>query len=527
MAVLQCEICGGKLIGKPGGVFECDSCGMEYSTEWAKAKVQEIRGTVKIEGPVEVTGTVRVEGGASADSLLKRGYLALEDSQWEKAKELFDQVLSLDPENAEAYLGLAMVNGICPTRAVFAEKYIAGKVNIGDRNLLRAGQFGSTELKAWLDELKPKRQEAEAVRQRNAEAERQRKLQLLAEKREALAPAAGLIAAGMHHTVGLRTDGTAVAVGSTIGNVCDVGGWTDLVVIAAGDSHTVGLRADGTAVAVGSTIWDVCDVGGWTDVVAIAAGSSFTVGLRSDGTAVAVGHNDRGQCEVSRWTDLVAIAAGSDHTVGLRKDGTAVAVGDNIYGQCKVTGWTDLVAVAAGFSHTVGLRADGTAVAAGGNEYGECDVGGWTDLVAVSAGSNHTVGLKRDGTAVAVGYNKSGQCEVGGWTDLVAVAAGSTHTVGLRANGTVVAVGSNQFGQCSVRGWKLFNSIDTLERELEETREKCTRRLAARQQKIAALYAQNQALQTELANLKGLFSGGRRRELEARLAQIERELNTL
>ena len=62
-AALQCEICGGKLVGKPGGIFECDSCGMEYSTEWAKQKIQEIKGTVKVEGTVEVTGKVQVEGG--------------------------------------------------------------------------------------------------------------------------------------------------------------------------------------------------------------------------------------------------------------------------------------------------------------------------------------------------------------------------------------------------------------------------------------------------------------------------------
>ena len=47
-AKLQCEICGGKLVGKPGGIFECDSCGTEYSTEWAKAKIQEIQGTVNL-----------------------------------------------------------------------------------------------------------------------------------------------------------------------------------------------------------------------------------------------------------------------------------------------------------------------------------------------------------------------------------------------------------------------------------------------------------------------------------------------
>lgn len=56
-AKLECEICGGKLVGKPGGVFECDSCGVEYSTEWARAKIQEIRGTVKTRGAANVTSS--------------------------------------------------------------------------------------------------------------------------------------------------------------------------------------------------------------------------------------------------------------------------------------------------------------------------------------------------------------------------------------------------------------------------------------------------------------------------------------
>ena len=62
MAALQCEICGGKLMGRPGGIFECDSCGMEYDTAWAKAKIQQIKGTVQVEGTVEVQGTVKVDG---------------------------------------------------------------------------------------------------------------------------------------------------------------------------------------------------------------------------------------------------------------------------------------------------------------------------------------------------------------------------------------------------------------------------------------------------------------------------------
>ena len=113
-AALQCEICGGKLVGKPGGIFECEFCGVEYSTEWAKQKIQEIRGTVKVEGTVEVTGKVtvdgpvKVEGGVNIESLLKRGWMAIEDRQFEEAKTCFNQVLQREPESGQAYFGLAM-----------------------------------------------------------------------------------------------------------------------------------------------------------------------------------------------------------------------------------------------------------------------------------------------------------------------------------------------------------------------------------------------------------------------------------
>ena len=191
-----------------------------------------------------------------------------------------------------------------------------------------------------------------------------------------------------------------------------------IVAVAAGSAHTVGLRADGTVVAVGYNKHGQCDVSDWTDIVAVAAGESHTVGLRADGTVVAVGWNADGQCDVSGWTDIVAVASGGLHTVGLRADGTVVAVGDNEYGQCDVSGWRDIVAVAAGTYHTVGLRADGTVVAVGDNRAGQCDLSGWRDIVAVAAGDHHTVGLKADGTVVAVGYNEDGRCDVSGWANI-------------------------------------------------------------------------------------------------------------
>ena len=276
------------------------------------------------------------------------------------------------------------------------------------------------------------------------------------------------VSAGGWHTAGLRSDGTAVAVGYN--NVynndgqCDVSDWRNLVAVSAGSGfyggHTVGLLSDGTAVAVGHNECGQCDVSDWRNLVAVSAGYDYTVGLLSDGTAVAAGNHDDKRCDVSDWQDLVAVSAGHRHTVGLRSDGTVVATGLNKEGQCNVADWSDIVAVSAGGYHTVGLRKDGRAVAVGFNNRKQCNVSNWKNLVAVSAGYNHTVGLRKDGTVVAVGNNKYGQCGVSQWRNVVAVSTGgaalfsTSHTVGLLSDGTAVATGWNDYGQCDVSDWR-------------------------------------------------------------------------
>jgi len=133
--------------------------------------------------------------------------------------------------------------------------------------------------------------------------------------------------------------------------------------MVAASYHVVGLKSDGTVVAVGRNDYRQCNVGYWTGITQVAAGSYHTVGLKSDGTVVARGDNYYGQCDVVDWTSITQVAAGYSHTVGLKTDGTAVTAGDNYSGQCDVSDWTDITQVAAGRLRTVGLEDDGVVVA--------------------------------------------------------------------------------------------------------------------------------------------------------------------
>ena len=474
---------------------------------------------------------------ATAESLLKRAQMFLEDKDSKLATEYAQKVLDIDPECADAYMVLLLATWGIGTWEEAGSNII--KV-VQSREYKRARQFASGALADKLADAERLANEhaerlAQVEKQRIEEANRRREEE--ARRREYLSKklsvyhhchASSAIAASDEHTVGLKFDGTVVACGKNDDGQCDVSEWTDIVAVATSYEHTVGLKSDGTVVACGYNHYGQCDVSHWTDIVTVATSYEHTVGLKSDSTVLACGKNDDSQCNVSGWTDIVAVAAGHIRTVGLKSDGTVVARGYNKYGQCDVSGWTDIVAVAAGRIHTVGLKSDGTVVACGHNKYGQCNVSGWTDIVEIAAGNFHTVGLKSDGTVVACGYNEYGQCNVSGWTDIVEIAASEKHTVGLKFDGTVVACGKNDDGQCDVSDWKLFDNFDDVVNRAVAEEEK--RKAAAekrRLDRIAALEAEKQRIETELPYIKGLFSGGKRRDMENRLAEIEKELSSL
>ena len=148
--------------------------------------------------------------------------------------------------------------------------------------------------------------------------------------------------------------------------------------------------------------------------------------------------------------------------------------------------------------------------------------------MAVAPSNRYTVGLKSDGTVVACGDNKYGQCDVSEWKDIVAVAAGGLHTVGLKSDGTVVACGACRDALRNVSGWKLFDNFDdVVDRAVAKEEQRKAAAEKRRLERIAALEAEKQRIETELPHIKGLFSGGKRRDMENRLAEIEIELKRL
>lgn len=88
-----------------------------------------IRGISKVldaDKPKQTSSETVVISQASnnAQALLKRGMMALEDEEWEKADHFFEEVLNQDAECAGAYLGKELASSKCRTLKDYGEKRI-------------------------------------------------------------------------------------------------------------------------------------------------------------------------------------------------------------------------------------------------------------------------------------------------------------------------------------------------------------------------------------------------------------------
>lgn len=90
MAALVCDICGGKLAIGSGGIAVCDSCGMEHTKERMQEKVQEIKGTV------------RVDNSHMIDNWMKMGNTASQAGNNREAYNYFTKVIEIDNDNWRA-----------------------------------------------------------------------------------------------------------------------------------------------------------------------------------------------------------------------------------------------------------------------------------------------------------------------------------------------------------------------------------------------------------------------------------------
>ena len=550
MAALQCEICGGKLVGKPGGLFECEYCGMEYNTDWAKAKIQEIKGTVKVEGTVEVKGTVKldgpveVKGGATVDSLLQKGFIAVSQYQAKEAKETFGKVLDIDPVNGDAYVGLLMAEERITDRKDYKETLMLHRLDHYGRFSQMLKCKGSPEFEA----------EVKAYQEQNAEQERRcaihaaqgmERSEEYARLRQLYEPITHLISEGGNNFL----DEEGLINGNKPENGCD-----ELAIFG----YNVHLLASGEVI---KNSWDGQKTlfqpeEGIKKVLSYSRlKTDAYLGLREDGTVSVC--KECGDDElvdqvlslIAGWGNIVDLAEYDNNVCGIREDGTVLLakIGEKDSIELPVQG---VVAACTGYDFNAFLKCDGTVEIETADASQRYAVKEWTDIIQLSSDRGYLAGLHADGTVVAAfglqsymgGYRSRYDRmekivqEISQWTDIVAIKMIDKGVLAVKRDGTLVAVGNEAEERLKKHPEvRLFQDADRVKENLQRRRDRVQAaameklRIAEekRQARISALNREKESLSTELRNLKGLFIGKRRREIEARLAEIESVLKGL
>lgn len=267
------------------------------------------------------------------------------------------------------------------------------------------------------------------------------------------------IAAGYHHQLGLRTDGSIAAWGYNYDGACEVPEPnTDFIAVAAGSSYSLGLKSDGTVVGWGWNAYGQCDAPNPNqNFVAISANVVWSMGLKADGHIVVWGYNAHGVCDVPEPNeDFVAVVAGGGvpgvyegeafgaFGLGLKSDGSVVTWG---WPALLPEPNANITAIAGGGFHSLGLRSDGSIITWGNEtEVPEPNTG----FVACAAGLYHSLGLKEDGTLVGWGSGTYGQAGLPvSNQDFTSVSANLYHNLGRKTDGSLIGWGSNTNGECT------------------------------------------------------------------------------
>ena len=462
---------------------------------------------------VKETVVVHNEGGSNVQALLKRGNMALEDGEWSKADEFFEQVLNQDAECGMAYLGKFLVRtqsrsakacvdafignakvkvpskknayaceedtvfvsscmekytvpgilseneirqmlkfdlGYCKTSDYYAE--IAEKARMqlaADKDLMRAVKYVSSEAKTIMDGIP---QTLDTLRRDAQQREKVECAAITANYRDFLTKTEAELE--KEHPQRLKEAEDA--------RKAEIFRRRKVKATAKKAGILAAIVAGIVTAAVLFTVNVILPPVNYSKAEKLLAAGDVKKAAISFGKCA--GYQDARERSMSLWdtiADRKTLVANGTSIIALKIDGTAIGSSDINGDEADVSNWTDIVALSTGLAHTVGLKSNGTVVAVGQNLEGECDISDWTDIVAISAGTWSTFGLKANGTVVAIGSNEYGECDVSDWTDIVAINARTFRTVGLKADGTVVAVGWSNDGQCDVSDWTDIVAIST------------------------------------------------------------------
>lgn len=327
------------------------------------------------------------------------------------------------------------------------------------------------------------------------------------------------LAASRDRICGLQDDGTLQMY--CINNRTPAGNtdWKNLIKIFGGDSWTiVGLHSNGRVSVIGKDEDNQIYVDSWTNIKKVVNRYKSTAGLKDDGTVLFTGDDELCNLNYHSWHNIADIAVGSCDAVGLQKDGQIAAVSTKKDDENIMKSWSDIVRVKETDGRVFGFTSTGNLKTIDDYKTGKKFVEAQKNVADIVRFTGGYLVLHLDGTATAIGV----QYDISNWTDLVSIDGNKDYAYGVKRDGTVLFAGKTRLDKTplpEMKNWKLFEDINTVERDASSRIEKNI------ESQKALIRQQIQSLQEELGALKGLFVGKKRKQLRRQITELEADLD--
>lgn len=158
MPDFKCKLCGGTMkVSQDAASGVCIICGAKQmltpdclDADSDAAQAQAVQ-SVTFDGET-----------ADAEQLLKRGYMALEDGEWQQADKFFEGVLNQNAENAQAYLGKLLAEQNVGTPEDLKNREFPFDDSLHYQKILRFGEPALVkELEEYIDCINARNEKAE------------------------------------------------------------------------------------------------------------------------------------------------------------------------------------------------------------------------------------------------------------------------------------------------------------------------------------------------------------------------------